>query len=182
MMDKSVEQPFLSPSLGVVLIAAGVIVLGDVVFATFISTFLIGLAAVAAGLFEIIYAVWTKGRYGYVAPILLGLLYMAIGITLIGQSIATAAILSFTFGLVLMTSGLVRIYLGLGLWADNGWLLLASGILGLLAGFIILTGWPTSGLWVIGSLFGIDLIAHGAGWLVLACPPAAGAVKPVDRM
>jgi uncharacterized membrane protein HdeD (DUF308 family) len=176
MMDKSVEQPLICALLGLVLVAAGVIVLGDVVFAIFISTFLIGPVAIAGGLFEVIHAFWTKGRGGYVAPILLGLLYIGIGIALISQPITSAAILTFPFGLVLMVSGLVRIYLGLGFWADNGWLLLVSGILGFLAGLIILIGWPTTGLWVIASLLGIDLISHGAAWLVVAWLPAARAV------
>jgi len=176
-MDKFDEQPFwVSALLGVVLIAAGVIVLGDVVLATFISTFLIGVVAVAGGLFEIGYAFWTKGRSGYVAPILLGLLYIGFGITLISQPVTSAVTLMFPIGLVLMVSGLVRVYLGIGYWADNGWLLLVSGVIGVLAGLIILIGWPTTGLWVIGTLLGIDLIAHGAGWLVLTWLPAARAV------
>jgi uncharacterized membrane protein HdeD (DUF308 family) len=175
-MDKSDDQPLrVSALLGVVLIAAGVIVLGDVVLATFISTVLIGAVAVAGGLFEIVYAWSTKGRNGYVAPILLGLLYIGLGIALISQPITSAVILTFPFGLVLMVSGLVRIYLGIGYWADNGWLLLVSGIIGVLAGLVILTGWPTTGLWLIGTLLGIDLLAHGAGWMALTWLPSARA-------
>lgn len=40
-----------------------------------------------------------------------------------------------------------------------------SGLFGVVAGFIILSGWPTSGIWVLGLLLGVDLITHGAAWL-----------------
>jgi uncharacterized membrane protein HdeD (DUF308 family) len=49
---------------------------------------------------------------------------------------------------------------------------LLSGIFGILAGLVILIGWPVTGLWVIGFLLGIDLIFHGFGWLLLAWQPA----------
>ncbi|MGY8668026.1 DUF308 domain-containing protein [Bradyrhizobium sp. UFLA05-109] len=47
--------------LGIVLIAAGLFALGDVVFATLISVKLIGVIAIAAGAFEIMRAFWTTG-------------------------------------------------------------------------------------------------------------------------
>jgi len=45
---------------------------------------------------------------------------------------------------------------------------LLSGIFGVIAGFVILSGWPITGLWVIGFLLGVDLISHGFGWLSYA--------------
>ncbi|EIG62723.1 hypothetical protein ABIB85_000276 [Bradyrhizobium sp. JR1.5] len=42
-------------------------------------------------------------------------------------------------------------------------------------GLIILTGFPLTGLWVLGLLLGIDLLSHGIGWLSLAWRPAAAA-------
>lgn len=82
-------------------------------------------------------------------------------------------ILTWVLGLILMASGWVRIFLGFRNWAESGWLLLLSGIFGVLAGLVILVGWPATGLWVIGYLLGIDLIFHGVGWLVFAWQPSA---------
>jgi uncharacterized membrane protein HdeD (DUF308 family) len=41
-------------------------------------------------------------------------------------------------------------------------------VFGVIAGLIILSGWPMSGLWFLGLLLGIDLIFHGVAWLALA--------------
>ena len=157
--------------LGVVFIGAGIVVLGDVVLAAIVSAIFIGICAVAAGVFEIFHAFWTKGWGGMIWQLLLGALYLLVGVTLISQPVAGALLLAWVLGVTLVASGLVRIYLGLKNWADAGALLMLSGIFGVVAGILIFTGWPTTGLWVIGFLLGIDLIFHGIGWLIFARKP-----------
>ena len=44
---------------------------------------------------------------------------------------------------------------------EGGWGILFSGLLAVLAGGLIPAEWPSSGLWVLGFLLGIDLIVHG---------------------
>jgi uncharacterized membrane protein HdeD (DUF308 family) len=135
----------------------------------------IGICAIVGGGFEIIHAFWTKGWGGFIWQILLGLLYIAGGIALVSQPVAGSLALTYVLGLVLVISGFVRLYVGFTNRAESGWLLLLSGIFGILAGLVVLLGWPASGLWVIGFLLGIDLIFHGVGWLALAWRPAATA-------
>jgi uncharacterized membrane protein HdeD (DUF308 family) len=154
--------------LGVVLILAGIFVLGDIALATLISTLFIGAMAIVAGAFEIIHAFWTKGWGGFVWQIVLGVLYVAFGIVLLNQPVSGALLLTYILGLMLMISGLVRAYLSVTHWHEAGWLMLLSGVFGILAGVVILTGFPMSGLWVLGLLLGIDLISHGAAWLTYA--------------
>lgn len=162
--------------LGLVFIVGGMVVLGDVVAVTIISAKFIGICAIVVGVFEIVHAFWTKGWGGFVWQILLGLLYIAGGIILVQQPLAGALILTWALGIVLVASGVLRIVLGFRMWASFGWLLLFSGIFGIAAGFVILSGWPDTGLWVIGFVLGADLIFHGVGWLALAFQPTAKAV------
>jgi len=170
------EQPvWLCLLLGLVFIIVGLIVLGDVVAATIISAIFLGICAIVGGVFEIAHAFWTKGWGGFVWQILLGVLYIAGGIVLVQQPVAGALALTWIFGIVMLASGVVRLFLGFGRRAQLGWLLLFSGLFGILAGLVVLSGWPATGLWVIGFLLGVDLILHGAGWLALALRPAARA-------
>ena len=133
--------------LGIVLIVAGFMVLGDVVLATVISTIFIGWMAIVAGGFEIVHAFWTKGWGGFAWQVLLGVL------------------------LLLLVSGCVRIVLGVRHWREAGWIMMLSGVFGVLAGLVILTRFPMTGLWVLGFLLGVDLIWHGVGWLSYAWYP-----------
>ena len=161
--------------LGLVMIGAGFLVLGDVVLVTFISTIFIGWVSIVAGAFEIVHAFWTKGWGGFVWQVLLGILYIAFGVVLVSQPVASALILTYVLGMVLMISGIVRILLGISHWREAGWVMLLSGIFGVLAGLVILTGFPMTGLWVLGFLLGVDLIAHGIGWLAYAWKPTTSA-------
>lgn len=159
--------------LGIVMIIAGLLVLGDVVLFTVISTIFIGWMAIITGVFEIFHAFWTKGWGGFVWQLLLGVLYLAFGIVLVGQPVTSALILTYVLGLLFLISGLARILIGISHWRQSGWIMLASGAFGVLAGLVILTGFPATGLWVLGLLLGIDLLSHGVGWLTYAWRPAA---------
>jgi uncharacterized membrane protein HdeD (DUF308 family) len=158
--------------LGIVLIIAGILVLGDVAIATLISAFVIGIIAIIGGAFEIIHAFWTKGWGGFLWQILLGALYVAFGIMLVSQPVSGAFVLTYILGLLLMISGVVRVFLSFSHWQEAGWIMLISGVFGILAGLVILTGFPMTGLWVLGLLLGIDLISHGVAWLMYASLPA----------
>jgi uncharacterized membrane protein HdeD (DUF308 family) len=159
--------------LGLVMIVAGFLVLGDVALVTIISTMFIGWISIATGAFEIIHAFWTKGWGGFLWQVLLGVLYIAFGAVLVSQPVAGALILTYVLGLLLLISGFVRILLGFNHWKDAGWVMLLSGAFGVLAGLVILTGFPTTGLWVLGFVLGVDLISHGIAWLTYAWRPAA---------
>jgi uncharacterized membrane protein HdeD (DUF308 family) len=154
--------------LGVVLIAAGILALSDVVFATIISVKLIGLTAIAAGGFEIMHAFWTKGWGGFLWQILLGALYLAFGVVLLTQPASGALVLTYFLGAVLFASGAIRCVLSFAHWRQNGWMMLISGVFGLLAGVLILFGFPTISVWALGFLLGVDLISHGLAWLLYA--------------
>ncbi|HZC96148.1 MAG TPA: HdeD family acid-resistance protein [Bradyrhizobium sp.] len=161
--------------LGVVMILAGLLVLGDVVLFTVISTIFIGWMAVFTGAFEVIHAFWTKGWGGFVWQVFLGILYIAFGAVLVSQPVTSALILTYILGLFFLISGVVRILLGITHWREAGWIMLLSGLFGVLAGVVILTGFPMTGLWVLGLLLGIDLISHGLAWLTYAWSPSARA-------
>ncbi|CCE11086.1 conserved membrane hypothetical protein [Bradyrhizobium sp. STM 3843] len=154
--------------LGVVMILAGFFALSDLMFATIISVKLIGLTAIAAGAFEIIHAFWTRGWGGFLWQILLGALYVAFGLTLVTQPASGALVLTYLLGALLFASGAIRCALSFAHWAQNGWMMLISGIFGIAAGLLILFGIPNISLWALGFLLGVDLLSHGLAWLLYA--------------
>ena len=166
--------------LGIALILAGILVLGDIALAKTISRIFIGFTAIVVGGFEVIQAFWTKGWGDLVWQILLGVLYVAFGIVIFSQPTSGALFLTYVLGLLLLLSGIVRISLGASHWNEGGWKILLSGTFGVVAGLLIVTRFPMGGLWVLGLLLGIDLITHGMAWLTYAWLPAAfgGRVRP----
>jgi len=166
-------SPWVCALLGIVLIAAGILVLGDVMIATLLSAMFIGVMAIIAGAFEIVHAFWTKGWGGFIWQIVLGIVYIAFGLVLTTQPVTAALALTYVFGLLLMASGIVRIFIGLRKNGGTDWIMALSGVFGIAAGVVIISGWPMTGLWVLGFLLGIDLIFHGVAWFINAWQPAA---------
>jgi uncharacterized membrane protein HdeD (DUF308 family) len=154
--------------LGFVLIAAGIVALSDVVFATTISVKLIGITVIAAGVFEAVHAFWTKGWGGFAWQIMLGAIYLAFGSVLLFEPDSGALILVYLLGALLFASGIIRGVLSFAYWRQNGWMMLVSGVFGILAGAWLLFGNSTISAWGIGILLGVDLVSHGLAWLLYA--------------
>ena len=153
--------------LGVVLLAAGVFVFFNVVLASVISAVFFGAAMSVAGAFQIVHAFSSRGWGGFAWSMAVGLLFLLGGFLLMANPLAASFGLTLAFAVLLLAAGGVRLVLAFRYWQDYGWMLLASAIMGILTGVIVLLGFPWSGLIVPGLLLGIDLVFHGLWWLVL---------------
>ena len=172
--DGSMAPPsWVRALFGIVLILGGMVVVGDAALASFVSADVIGVVTMIGGAFEVVHALWTKGWEDLVWQVLLGTLYIAFGLVLVVQPNMDDLLLTYVLGLLLVTSGVVRILLSFYHWREFGWMIFLSGAFGVLAGLVILTGFPKAGLWVLVLLLGIDLLCHGATWLSYAWFPFA---------
>jgi uncharacterized membrane protein HdeD (DUF308 family) len=176
MVDKSIahSSPNLTTTswwgallLGIVFVAAGLFILGDVVLATVISAIVIGVILLVAGASEILHAFSAPHWRGFALRLLIGALYGICGAALISDPLGASVAITFVLAVALIVSGAGRIMQSFQYWRWSGPLLLLSGIIGIVAGFVILAKWPVSGLWVVGTLVGIDLLLHGAWWMAL---------------
>jgi uncharacterized membrane protein HdeD (DUF308 family) len=154
--------------LGFVFVIAGIYVLGNLVAASIITAWLLGFAVLIAGAAEIVHAFYAKSWGGFAFNLLIGLLYLFAGGVLVFNPLGALLPLTLAFGVLLLGSGIVRIVMAFRYWAHAGWLLLISGLIGVGAGVIILSGWPATGLWVLGLVVGIDLISYGFWWIAYA--------------
>ncbi len=160
--------------LGIILLIAGFVVLGDIALASVISAIFIGWAIVIAGVLEIVHAFSVREWKGFLLDLLLGALYIAGGLLLVSNPVATSVSLTLAIGIIWIASGISRLALASAIGREGGWAVFFSGILAILAGAIILARWPASGLWVLGLLLGIDLIVYGLSWIAYAFAVRSG--------
>ncbi len=72
-----------------------------------------------------------------------------------------SVIMTLVLAASLIISYVSRIVFGLGVRPSHMWgLIVASGGLSLLAGILILAGWPGN-LWILGLLVAFDIISQG---------------------
>jgi len=116
---------------------------------------------------------------GFFLFLLVAILYGVTGLLTLAHPIAVAAGLTLMLAPALMVAGTFRIIVSLAeRFRSWGWVLL-NGILAVLLGIMIVMEWPASSLWVLGTFVGIDLIANGITWSVLAAE-VQGALAPSD--
>jgi uncharacterized membrane protein HdeD (DUF308 family) len=155
-------------ALGVLLVLLGIGVASTAYYATIFSVFILGFFLLTAGIIQFIQAFLASKWTGFFLSLLLGALYLITGFLCVTKPAAAAVSITFWIAAFLMIAGLFRMVSSLILRFDQwGWIFF-NGAIAFLLGLIIYSDWPVSGLWVIGTFIGVDLILSGWTWIVLS--------------
>ncbi|MDF2116016.1 HdeD family acid-resistance protein [Roseiarcaceae bacterium H3SJ34-1] len=155
-------------ALGVVYVIAGALALASVAMATVVSVLIVGFMMLLSGVAEVINAFQFKSWSKFLLWLFLGLLYVASGIITFMNPLLAAAVLTLLLGVTLIVSGIMRIVLAYSMKQGSPWIwVVVSGVLTLLLGLVIVSGWPVSSLYILGMFLGIDLVFVGAAWIGL---------------
>lgn len=193
--------------LGLFMAVLGLIGLGMTYWLTILSVLWFGVLAVIGGIAQLIDAFRCRGWKAVASHILLGLLYLAAGVILIGMPVQSAWWLTLLIGAMFIVTGVLRIIMAFqmrGGGAASVWVGI-SGAISILLGVLIYSivdlpteeaiataetakVWFTEWGWVIGMFVAIEFIVHGAALTALAMaarngsrsnqpPPGVGATK-----
>lgn len=154
--------------VGVILIVLGCLALGYQFIATVFSVYFIGSLLLIAGIVQAIHSFSIKGFGQTTLWAVMGILYIFIGLMSFFQPIAISSALTLVISFLLIMSGFTQIFAAfnnrnLPNW---GWVL-TSGIITLILGLIIISGWPYDSLWVLGMFLGIDLVFQGWAYVAI---------------
>jgi len=154
--------------LGIVLLVLGVLALGHVFAATLASVIFIGMLMAIAGVGQLMHAWRIKQTQGFIFWSISGLFYLAAGLFAVLQPVQGATVLTLLFGAMLIAVGALRTWLWFNNRGQRGWGWLGvSGVLTLLVGLLIASGWPGNSVWILGLLLAIDLLFQGWSALFL---------------
>ncbi|MBB5703091.1 uncharacterized membrane protein HdeD (DUF308 family) [Ochrobactrum daejeonense] len=154
-------------ALGVALLILGGIAFGNLVLATVVSVYYVGLMMLFGGIIEIIHAFGVKSWGSFFFWALSGLLYTAAGIVAFVNPVLAAGVLTFLLAAALLGSGAFRVWLGFKSKPAAGWgWVVAGGVITVLLGLIIAAQWPVNSLFILGLFLAIDLIFQG--WSFIA--------------
>jgi len=122
-----------------------------------------------AGLSHLVFAFHSRGVGNVLWQILLAVIYVVAGIYLLIHPLLGVLSLTLVLAVFLALEGIVEIalYFGLRGVRHSGWVLL-DGIITLILGILIWRQWPSSSVWVIGTLIGISLIFSGISRVMLS--------------
>ena len=122
-----------------------------------------------AGVCHLIFAFQSHSIGGSLWKVLLAIVYGSAGIYMLMHPLLGVLSLTLVLAIFLLIEGAVEIvlYFNIRGSAKAGWVLF-DGIVTLILGFLIWRHWPSSSVWVIGTLVGVSLIFSGISRLMLS--------------
>ncbi|MCU4800108.1 DUF308 domain-containing protein [Halobacteria archaeon HArc-gm2] len=153
---------------GVLMVLLGLLaVLFPFVAGVSISLVLGGLLVVG-GVVHVAHAFRARGWTGFAGQVLLAVVYVFAGISLLANPVLGLTTLTLLLIAYFLVSGLVEVAVGLQLRGQPRWtLLLASGLLSLVLGGLLVVGFPSTAAWVVGLYVGVNLIATGVSMVLM---------------
>lgn len=155
--------------VGAVLIVLGIVAILSPLASGIAVNLFVGAMFLGSGIVEVISGLrLRKGTEGRGWLIVVGFVSIATGAYLLGQPLASLLALTWILAALLMAQGVMRALSAFELRPLRGWgWMLFSAFASILLGGLLLAGWPVSGAWAIGTLFGVHLLLSGTTMLQL---------------
>jgi len=136
--------------------------------ASLVTTIVIGWLMMVGGVLQAIHAVrnrrWASSTWAIVA----GVIEVLAGVLVVAFPIAGTVTLTLILAAFFAAEGILKLiravqHRGLPAW---GWLLF-DGVVSLALGLLVLARWPSTAVWALGLLVGINLLFGGASMLLI---------------
>lgn len=121
-----------------------------------------------SGAAHLLFAWHTRTAGGMVWELLLGILYILVGVYALLNPVAGLASLTLVLAIYLFMEAVLELILSFRLRRPGSNWLLIDGIITLILAVLIWRSWPSSSEWVIGTLVGISILFSGAARLSLS--------------
>ncbi|MGB8768379.1 MAG: HdeD family acid-resistance protein [Candidatus Korobacteraceae bacterium] len=122
-----------------------------------------------SGAFQFIHAFQSQGIGHILWKVLVAILYLIVGIYFLLHPILGVAAFTLALAIFFVIEGVIDLvfYFQTRAIPGSGWILF-DGIVTLILGLLVWRQWPSSSLWVIGTLVGISMIFTGMARLMLS--------------
>jgi uncharacterized membrane protein HdeD (DUF308 family) len=155
--------------VSLLMILAGILAIGLPLAAGIAVNFVVAWALMISGVAHLAFGWHIRAMGGAIWQVLLGALYISIGVYLLLRPVAGLVTLTLALAIYLFAEGLLELILSFQVRPRNGWgWLLFDGVVTLILAIMIWRAWPMSTEWVIGTLVGISMIFSGATRLMLS--------------
>jgi uncharacterized membrane protein HdeD (DUF308 family) len=154
-------------AMAVLFILLGILAIAEPGIAGLAVTLLVGWALVFGGVAHFATAFKGHGTWHVIWQVLIGIVYLLGGLYFLTHTIMGVDTLTLLLAGIFVAEGVIEIlaYFRTKVAGASWWLLL-NGIITLLLGGMIWRHWPSSSVWAIGTLVGINLLMTGISRLM----------------
>lgn len=155
-------------TLGILLIVLGFIAMAYAFAFSVASVMVVGTMILGGGILHAIHAFGARAWSGFLLSLLVSILYIACGVLMLTNPALSAITLTLFIAGFLIVAGIFRVVSAVALQFPSwGWVVV-NGIIAFILGLMLWRQWPVSGLWVIGTFVGIEMIVSGWSTIMLA--------------
>ena len=130
---------------------------------------LLGTLLVIGGLGHIAHAFRAAGWTGSLWQVVLALLYAGTGIVTLTNPVLGLVTLTLLLVVYFAMEGAVEVVMGLRLRPESQWAwFVGSGVLSFVLAGLLWVGFPSTAVWAVGLLFGINLLSTGITLIAVA--------------
>lgn len=156
-------------ALGIILLLAGVGAIAFPLLSTIAAKIALGWIFLVGGAMLVVHAFSAKQWRGFLAGLLIGLLYLVAGGWLAFFPFTGIITLTILLAALFVAEGVLEVFMAMRVRPHEGWSwLLLSGLVAVAVGVMIAGQLPSSATWAIGLLAGINLISTAVSFIVLA--------------
>jgi uncharacterized membrane protein HdeD (DUF308 family) len=167
--------------MGVLTAILGVFLIAYPLATAAITTIVIGTILIIAAVAHVVFALHSHSAGRFFLKLLLAVLYGIVGLSLVFNPLIGVATLTVFLGSLLMVYGIVAAVTAFQMRPVDGWgWFLVDAIVTVLIGVLILSRWPTSSLWAIGTLVGVSVLMSGISRIMIASKIRGGAARVED--
>jgi len=155
--------------LGLLTAAVGVVMIFYPVATATASTLFFGWALIVAAFAQIVLAFSAPTAGKFILTVLVGILYGIAGVCLVAAPGLGVVTLTAVLGAMLIGESIVETIVAFSLPAEAGrGGLLVNALLSLALGIMILSQWPVSSVWAIGTIVGVAVFWNGVTRAVIS--------------
>ena len=166
---------------GILTILLGFFAIGSPLYSGLAVAVMVGIALVAAGISMTLFAFQAPSLGRGILKLLFGALTLFVGIAALAQPDIALVKLTLLLGAYFVADGIMTLIVAFNVKPQPGWgWMTFNGAVTIALGWMILRGWPLSGVWAIGILVGVRLLFAGVTMLTLGTAGSQAASQMND--
>jgi uncharacterized membrane protein HdeD (DUF308 family) len=154
---------------GVLMLVCGILAICLPLASSIGIVILLAWLIVFAGVSHLFFAFQCHSIGGFFWQLLLAIVYGAAGVYMLMNPLLGVLSLTLVLAVFLLFEGILELalYFRIRRTAQAGWILF-DGIITLILGILVWARWPSSSVWIIGTLVGVSLIFSGISRFMLS--------------
>jgi uncharacterized membrane protein HdeD (DUF308 family) len=169
---------------GIVMIVLGLVAIALPVFMTLAVEVMLGWLLLAGGLWRAVHTVRSRAGPGFASSLVMAIAATLLGFMLLLMPLPGVLTLTMLLFALFIIDGVSKIALAFDLrnhTKEWPWPLM-TGVLDLAFAALIITGWPSTAVWTVGLLVGLNMMFFGVAMTVIALAARRDRRSDLDKI